>query len=177
MSTGTPINLVSICAGRASQARGVLRSLWIVPVFILVRALEIGCDRNVPPNYDYQSYSGVVLARLADSGRLKVQLARAAEGGSDTRQSLDVFVTHDSEFYLNDRFANLETLAVNDKIRLFGYFDQDDPDQFWVSLAYATRPTPEPPPPALLMPSSAPSSEPVEENPNVMQEHSVRSRP
>lgn len=129
--------------------------------WLLVAGLG-GCGRSESGAGRYQTVLGVVAGRWTDTGRMSVRVVRG-RGESRTEQEIECVVTADSELYLNERFAGLSEVSVDDKVQVFGYFDRTDARQFWVTLAYVTRQKEPAPFPRLAAPVTQPTSGPHQE--------------
>lgn len=145
----------------SARSRRISVALQWLCCWLLVAGFG-GCGRSESGAGRYQTVLGVVTGRWTDTGRMSVRVVRG-RGDSRTEQEIECVVTADSEVYLNERFAGLSEVSVDDKVQVFGYFDRTDARQFWVTLAYVTRPMEPAPFPRLAAPVTQPSSGPHQE--------------
>ncbi|MDX2199728.1 MAG: hypothetical protein SF069_12250 [Phycisphaerae bacterium] len=121
----------TICLGGAMLTLGVLLA---------------GCGRSPAQGSRYQNFAGELTGRWVETGRVAMSVGSIWAGSAGPPRKLEGFITSDSEVYLNDRVVGLEELSVGDKVRVIGYFEPGEADQFWVALAYAEREMPTPAP-------------------------------
>ncbi len=100
-----------------------------------------GCGQS-PTEHQYSVLSGKVLSCDAEIGELNVLVSGAARG----RPRLDrvhCVINQDSEVYVNDRFASLREVRVDDAVELIGYREPDRRlESFVVRFAYFRQPLP-----------------------------------
>lgn len=99
-----------------------------------------GCDRQSPPAR-YETFSGTVTARQADTGKFSVRVD-PPRGNTLPDGTLFCVATKDSEIYLNDKFSPMEVIQVGDPVEVIGYRDSNKEVEFVASFVYIGRETP-----------------------------------
>lgn len=119
-------------------------TICLAGAMLSLGVLLAGCGRSPAQGSRYQNFAGELTGRWVETGRVAMTVGSIWAGSAGPPRKLEGFITSDSEVYLNDRVVGLEELSVGDKVRVIGYFEPGEADQFWVALAYAEREMPTP---------------------------------
>lgn len=99
--------------------------------------LSAGCKRPAAA-HRYESLDGAVDERNSETGDLRIRIIPPSGG---KQRSILCQVTDDSEIYVNDRLASIESIKAGDVIRVVGYRDPNPRlERFVVAFARINRP-------------------------------------
>jgi hypothetical protein len=118
---------------------GDLAQLDTTALIVLITLFAGGCGQS-PTDHRYAVLSGKVLLCDAEIGELNVLVTGPADRNSRPDQ-VHCVVNQDSEVYVNDRFASLREMRVDDAVELIGYREPDRRlESFVVRFAYCRQP-------------------------------------
>jgi hypothetical protein len=147
-----------LARGQRGRLVRVLRGVGIVAAVVLCSGSE--CRRQTFSN-NYEALTGVVLNVRTDTSELTVRPVEPAPERADAAGLL-CLLTNDAEVYINDRYASVNAIAVNDAVELVGYREENARgERFVVCLAQITRPAAAPVEPD-LSPRATTATQPQE---------------